>query len=349
MSGEKTEEPTQKRLDDARRRGDVARSRELVSFASLAAAVVALAATADSVTSRLLRLVERSVSRLGSRELPSPASVLVEAASEMLRIVGPVLLAMAVVSAIVAFLDVGPVFAPSRLLPKPERLDPVNGAKQLFGKERRLEFAKSLVALVALVSVASLVLFELLPSLPRLAGLSPERGLSVAGSALATLLRRFLVALAALAAVDFFLSRKQFLEGLRMSKDEVKREYKEADGDPHQKAARARMHREILEHSVLEGVRSADVLVVNPTHLAIALKFDADSDQNAPMVVGKGEDDLARAMIDAAREAGVPVMRDIPLARTLYELELGDEIPEELFEAVAAVLRAAWAERDEAS
>ncbi|MCA9615995.1 MAG: EscU/YscU/HrcU family type III secretion system export apparatus switch protein, partial [Myxococcales bacterium] len=106
------------------------------------------------------------------------------------------------------------------------------------------------------------------------------------------------------------------------------------------------LHREILEHDAVEQVRSADVLVVNPTHLAIALKYDADANE-APEVLARGQDGLAQRMIEAARQAGVPIFRDVPLAHALHELEVGEEIPERLYDAVAAVLQAAWSEREE--
>lgn len=346
MSGERTEEPTPKKLDEARAKGDVARSRDLVSFASLAVALVLCAGTAETATGRLLALLRATIVGVGARSLPSPAELLLRAVTTVAILVVPIVLGMMVVGTLVSLLDSGPVFAPGRLMPKLERLDPVNGAKQLFGKERLVELGKSLFALVALTVVATIFLRELVPELPRLVRHSPADVLSVSGTVVGTLVRRILVVLAALAVIDVFLSRRQFLAGMRMTKDEVKREYKEADGDPHQKAERSRLHREVLEHAVLENVRRADVLVVNPTHLAVALRFDEASEQAAPEVVGKGEDSLAQKMIEVARESGVPVMRDIPLARSLYELDLGDEIPEELFEAVAAVLRAAWDERE---
>jgi len=347
MTGERTEEPTPKRKDDARRKGDVARSRDLVSFVSLAAGFAVASSTANAAVGRLVGLVRGSVVQIGSDHLPDPSRVLITAAASIVAIVGPVLTAMLVAGTVVSYLDSGPVLSLGRVLPKLERIDPSKGVAQLFGKDRFVEIAKSLVVLVVLSAVATVVIRDLAFVLPRLASGDVGDVFGASGRVVVRLVSRVLVVLAGLAVFDFFLSRRQFLAGLRMTKDEVKREYKEADGDPHQKGERARMHREILEHSVLENVRRADVVVVNPTHLAVALRFDEESEQVAPEVIGKGEDELAQKMIEVAREAGVPVLRDIPLARSLYELHLGDEIPEELFEAVAAVLRAAWAEREQ--
>lgn len=135
-----------------------------------------------------------------------------------------------------------------------------------------------------------------------------------------------------------------------MTTEEVKREHREAEGEPQAKRERQRVHREIVEHGILEEVRRADVLVVNPTHVAVALRYEEEEGEGedaAPEILAKGQDHLAKRMIEAAREAGVPVMRDVPLARSLFELEVGVEIPETLYEAAAAVLSAAWREREE--
>jgi len=134
-----------------------------------------------------------------------------------------------------------------------------------------------------------------------------------------------------------------------MSLDEVRREHREAEGEPQAKRERQRLHRAIAEHGLLEEVRRADVLVVNPTHLAVAVRYDAAAAERGedpiPEVIAKGQDGLARRMIEAARAAGVPVLRDVPLARGLFEIEVGEVVPEDLYEAVAAVLHAAWDER----
>jgi flagellar biosynthesis protein FlhB len=165
------------------------------------------------------------------------------------------------------------------------------------------------------------------------------------GSLVATLMIRVGSAMAGIAVLDVIYQRWRYRRDQRMTKEEVKREHKEAEGDPHQKRERERLHREILAHDTLEAVRRADVLVVNPTHLAVALRYDEEGELDAPEIVAKGGEELAARMIRAAEEANVPVMRDVPLARALFELEVGDEIPEPLYEAVAILLHAAWAER----
>jgi flagellar biosynthesis protein FlhB len=127
-----------------------------------------------------------------------------------------------------------------------------------------------------------------------------------------------------------------------MTKAEVRREYKEAEGDPQLKAARARAYGELVAQATIAGVKNASVVVVNPTHLACALRYDEKDGDEAPVVLASGEGDLAARIVRAAEEAGVPVVRDVPLARALLELEVGAAIPEALYEAVAEILREIW-------
>jgi flagellar biosynthesis protein FlhB len=129
-----------------------------------------------------------------------------------------------------------------------------------------------------------------------------------------------------------------------MSKADVKREHKESEGDPQQKAARERAHHEMLASVAIANVRQASVVIVNPTHIACALRYDEEGGDEAPTLVASGRGELARRIIEAAAQYGVPVLRDVPLARALVELEIGDEIPPELYEAVAEILREAWGE-----
>ena len=149
----------------------------------------------------------------------------------------------------------------------------------------------------------------------------------------------------AVGGLDILVTRRTWLKRLRMTKDEVKREHKESEGDPQIKAARERAHHEMLASATVGRVKEASVVVVNPTHLACALRYDAERrEDDAPLVLAVGEGDLARRIVEAANAYGVPVLRDVPLAHALVELSPGDRIPEELYEAVAEILREAWAQ-----
>jgi flagellar biosynthesis protein FlhB len=146
----------------------------------------------------------------------------------------------------------------------------------------------------------------------------------------------------ALGLVDLLVTRTSWKKKLMMSKDDIKREHKESEGDPETKAARERARHEMLASAAIGNVKTASVVVVNPTHIACALRYDEKEGDEAPVVVASGEGDMAQRIMQAARDYGVPILRDVPLARALHELEIGDQIPEALYEAVAAILREAW-------
>ena len=341
---EKTEEATPKRQREARAKGQVARSRDLVGALLLLAAALALGATAPGWVEQLRGLVALVLSAIAS---PRPASLLPLLGAAMqtgLSASAPVLAATVAAAVLGTLAQTGPVFASEAIGFDLARLDPVEGARRLVSLRGLVELLRGLVKLAVVGVVAYLTLRDALHGLGGLVGRGAEAALEGAASLGRTLLVRVGAATFALGLLDLLYQRWQLAKDQRMSKDEVKREHKDAEGDPHAKQERERVRREVAQHDLLESVRSATVLVVNPTHLAVALRFEEDGDQAAPEVVGKGQDELARRMIRAAEEAGVPVLRDVPLARGLFELEVGDEIPERLYDAVAAVLRAAWAE-----
>lgn len=344
MASEKTEEPTPKKLRDARKKGEVPKSRDLQSafvLLAIAGAMVATGANAQRLLEDAVRLSIRSVEEdvPGPRALEAIASLGAQAAM-------PLLLTALVVGTAIGFLQVGGLLTVEPLQPKLERLDPIRGFKNLFSQKQLIELLKALIK----VGIVAYVAWGVLESAIRgVAGLPARDAAAASGAASAlitSLLFRVGGASLALGALDLLYQRWRHRQDQKMTKDEVKREYKDAEGDPLAKQSRERLHREILEHDAIEQVRHADVLVVNPTHLAIALRYDAD-ENDAPAVLARGQDGLARRMIEAARQAGVPVFRDVPLAHALHELAIGEEIPERLFEAVATVLQAAWMERDE--
>jgi flagellar biosynthesis protein FlhB len=181
----------------------------------------------------------------------------------------------------------------------------------------------------------------LLAGLAGLAGASPARILVTIGALAERLALRVALVALAIGVGDYLLARHRHLRGLRMTRDEVKRETKESEGDPSHRAERQRLHRELSEQRMVAEVRKADVVVVNPDHIAVALRYDRDGD-GAPVVVARGERLLAERIKAAAREAGVPIFRDVTLARSLRDLAEGQEIPAALYEAVAEILRVVY-------
>jgi flagellar biosynthesis protein FlhB len=345
VSGEKTEQPTEKKLRDARREGRVAKSREAVSAVVVLATAGALAFSGESALAALREAFALSLGAIDGTRPAGPGVVLEATLSLGLRAVAPVLAAATTAGALAGFLQVGPLLAFDAIEPRLSRIDPVAGAGNLFQRRRLVELGKAAVVVGIVGTTAWLTLRGELRGVLALTGRGAEPALRGAGELVVALLLRVGGAMAALAVLDVLYQRWQFLADQRMTKDEVKREHKESDGDPHTKGERERLRRELLEHGILERVRSADVLVVNPTHLAVALRYEEDGDDALPEVLARGSDELAQRMIRAAEEAGVPVLRDVPLARALHALEDGESIPESLFEAVAAVLHVAWEQR----
>lgn len=346
MASEKTEEATPKKLRDARKKGEVPKSRDLQNAFVLLAVAGALVGTGQSARRSLedairlsIRSIEENVS--GPRALEAVAALGMEAAL-------PLLLAALVTGTAIGFLQVGGLLTFEPIQPKLERLDPIRGLKNLFSQKQLIELLKALLKIFIIGYVAYGVLEDAIRGVVGLPARDAAAAIDATGSVVSSLLFRVGGAALAIGTLDVLYQRWRHRQDQKMTKEEVKREYKDAEGDPHAKQSRERLHREIVEHDAVEQVRNADVLVVNPTHLAVALKYDAD-ENDAPEVLARGQDGLAQRMIQAAREEGVPVFRDVPLAHALHELEVGEEIPDRLFEAVAAVLQAAWAEREEES
>jgi FlhB-like protein len=230
--------------------------------------------------------------------------------------------------------------APSRLAPSFARLDPFDGVKRLFSLERFLGVIRALL----LAGFVGYFTYRTLGA--HVADVAFGTGEFSSAGILARGLGKNVAWAAAclglgLAGLDYLVVHRGFIRRNRMSKDEIKREYRESEGDPHVKAARRRAHQEALVGATVNSVKSATVLIVNPTHLATALRYDEEQDQ-APVIVAQGEGELARRMIDAARAYGIPCVRDVPIARALRDLEIGDEIPEALYEAVAEIIRHVW-------
>jgi type III secretion YscU/HrpY family protein len=346
MSDEKTEEPTAKKLREARKRGEVWKSRQLTTAGMLLAMAAVLWATGESALARLETSWGLAIAGIDGGAAGA-IRALTASASIMLSIVLPILVVAVVVAVLTQVLQTGPLFTTEPLSPKLERLDPIAGIKRIFSQKNFVELIKSSFIVLVVSIVVILTLEGSLRGVIGLVGRDAMAALAAAGVLVTRLFVRVGAVMVAIAIMDVLYQRWRYQKDQRMTKDQVKREHKEAEGDPHLKRERDRTHREIVTHGVLESVREADVLVVNPTHLAVALRYDAEGELDAPEVVAKGQEDLARRMIQAAEAAGVPIMRDMPLARALFELEVGVEIPERLYEAVAVILRAAWAERDE--
>ncbi len=333
---DKTETPTPRRLRQARQRGDTPLSSALLkSLSFLAAWAVVPWAFLGLLTHATEQL--NAAIRLAAAPTPEVTLTAAPLAFDILSLAAPLLLVATVVALGAGLVQTQGLFTVGPLSGGLGRLNPLTGLPRLFRPDQLLSVLRALLFATVVAVFGTRLVSSNLPSISATAG-----QLDSARTLAADLVRRLgwtaaLLGLG-LGLLDYALTYRAFLVRNRMTKEEVRREHREAEGDPHLIAARRRAHQEMLNQATLLAVRDATVLVANPTHLAVALRY-RDSEDDAPVVLGQGEGELARHMIEAALRYGVPVVHDVPLAHALYELETGTAIPESLYEAVAEILR----------
>ena len=339
---DKTEEATPKRLRKAREEGDSGVSTQAAQAVAFLVAIALAPAAVGALASRSTDLIKSAIARAGDATptMPDPTGF----AMPVVLLVVPMLLAAGAASAVVQLVQTGGFVASKRLTPKLERLDVFEGFKNLFSSVRAIAVVRALLAGSIVAWLAYRGMRAHAADVAHVAGQLGFVGV-LAGEIARQSCRDAALFGLAVGAVDLLVTRRSWMKRLRMSKDEVKREYKESEGDPQMKAARERAHHEMLASAAVANVKQATVIVVNPTHIACALRYDEEEGDDAPLVLAVGEGDLAKRIVEAARAYGVPVLRDVPLARALVELEPGERIPEELYEAVAEILREAWGEQ----
>ena len=339
-AGEKTEKATPKKRDDARKKGSVARSADANGAAVLLTALGMLAAVAPFMYGRL----EASM-RHGLTLISTPSVVSHDGLSELFKdlgitvalVVGPIAGACLLAGVAISLLQVKWKPSAQALKPDPKRINPLSGAKNLFGKRAIFETFKN-IAKVAVVG--TVVLMAILPNLQELAALVGMQPIQLVGELSRQVLAIGLKATAAyvvIAAIDYAWQFHTHEKQLKMSKEDVKQEMKNQSVSAEIKSQQRRLQMSAARARMMADVPEADVVVTNPTHSAVALKYSADA--SAPVVVAKGKDILAAKIRAIAAEHGVPVVPDPPLARSLHaSVEVGREIPEELFQAVAQLL-----------
>ena len=332
--GDKTEEATPHRLEEARRKGQIAFSRDMGGGVVLLAVYGAMAIGASTWLGELAAYLRTALASASAATSPTVALGL--ALHATLRASLVVVLPAVAAAVLVGALQTNFLLSFEAVRFDPERLAP--SLKRVVSGASLVEMAKGLIKVTLVGAVAWVTVAGLGRVLGNLAGAAPARVLAVTGAVAKTLGFRLAMVALALGIADLLWQRWKHQKSLRMTRDEVKREYKESEGDPHHKAERGRLHRELMEQRMVADVRKADFVIVNPDHIAIALRYDRDRD-GAPVVVAKGERLLAEKIKEVAREAGVPIFRDVTLARSLRDVTEGDEIPEALYEAVAEIVR----------
>ena len=338
---DKPHEASARKIEEARKKGDTPSSRELVTFASLAA----IAAAVPVLGPGAARSLGSSLAPLWDRADAVPIGTGADAVALMGHLGGAALAALLPVMALLAAAGVaagaaqGARPAAKRVTPDPSRLSPAKGLKRLFGPQGLMEFAKAVLKIGVFGAILAAATWPGVPPLVALVSAPPDAGTG----ALLRLLGRMTALLAALAGVlaiaDVAWTRHSWRRKLRMSDEEMRQEMKGAEGDPIVKSRRMSLRRERARHSMMNAVDSAAFVVANPTHVAVALRYDRARDP-APVVVAKGRDHVALRIRARAEAAGVKVIEDRPLARALEaQVALDQTIPEELFAAVATIVR----------
>ncbi len=338
--GEKTEDPTGKKLSDARRRGKIAKSKDLSGAVDLIAAALVVGLLGTYISNEFADLMTRT---LGSAPVGQTnpfdyiAPSLHQAARSLLVTVGPVMLLMFVVIAISHFLQVGPLFSTESLSPKLNRLNPISGFKRILSIRGLMQTVMSIAKLSVVGTIVVLVIMRNEIKLVRLPLLTPGQATMVTLYVLIEILAWVLMILLIIGVVDYMYQKWQHKKDLRMTKQEVKDEVKSMEGDPELKRRRFRMAQEVAMQRVNTEVPDADVIVTNPTHFSVAIRYK--NEWGAPRVVAKGADEIALRIRMVAMSNGVPIVERPPLARALFwGTKEGDVISEEHYEAVAEIL-----------
>lgn len=346
---EKTEKPTPKKRRKAREDGNVAKSQEFTGAMVLVCVFGALVAWTPTIFAGLADLMRQSIrmsNRVASGESVQITPALEAMVIEALRLISVPLAVAFLAAAFFSYVQIGALFSPKVLLPKLERIDPAAGFKRLFELAKLVELAKNVGKLSVQGAIAYMVLRGQLDDIPRLSRLELFGALQLVAGMVFELVAYLGGGILFFGIIDLVWKRYRHEEKLKMSKKEVEREYKDSEGDPQQKAKRKQMHQEMINDPGVGSVKDADAVVVNPTHVAVALRYDRDQ-ENAPRVLARGRGEVARNIKREARRHRVPVIRNIQLARALVELDVDTTIPDEFFEPVAELLTYVYSLREE--
>ncbi len=337
---DKTEKATPKRRGEAREKGRVARSQEVLNLSVLVAGTISLYLGGNWVFSRLMEFLKKSISNIDKEELTGDIvfGILKRTGVDTLHVTLPIILSILIFGIFGNLIQNKFAITWQSLKPQFNRLNPLTGIKRIFSLSFTNELIKSIVKVIIIGLVIWLILNKEKEIIPVLSDMSIGEILAYFSKVCAKLLLYINITLVFIALFDYVYQKWQYERDLMMSKQEVKDELRQAEGDPAVRSKIRSKQVELAKKRMLSAVRTADVVITNPTHLAIALKYEPKR-MIAPMVVAKGQDYLALKIREIAKEEGVPIVEDKPLAQTLYKAaEVGEYIPVELYQAVAEVL-----------
>ena len=355
--GDKTELPTPKKLQDARKKGDIAKGREFTTTLGSFVVLALLLLAGGWIGGRIATYADQTVTLAATGDFDR---LLVELGREaiwvLVGITAAVAIPLAAVGTLSEMLQTRGLIAPKRLKPNFEKMNPIEGFKRMFGKDGLVELIKTLAKAAAVLGVVWLVMRGVIPQLgnmltPATAPVFHEgagaaaamHDLEITRDVTLRALGWIATIFVGVAFLDLVWTKHSFIKKMMMSRRDIRQEMKQDEGDPHIKGHRRQLHQEWANSGAVMAAGNATALLVNPTHLAIALEYDAEYTP-VPVISARGEGDLAAMMRDAATNAGVPIIRHVPTARQLWARgEVGEIVPEDLFDAVAEVIL--WARR----
>lgn len=340
MSGDKTEEPTEHKLREARKKGQISKSQDVISAAIFLVGFFIIYFTGGHISGKLQEFINICISAvMEGRNSPGVIVKLIEIGLDtMLIVVLPVAAVSFVVALASNYVQVGFLITFEPLKPEIKKLNPIEGLKGMFKLRKLVELIKSTLKLAIVSIIAYYVVMGRLVEIVLTVRTPVTDTIDLIWGLIFDLSVRIGVVFGIIAAADWAYQKWQYKKDMMMSKKEIKDEYKNQEGDPHMKGKRKQLHQEMAMSGAAQETRKADAVIVNPDHIAVAIRYDKDT-MGAPRVIAKGERLWAEKMKEIAKEEGIPILRNVPLAAALNKLEVGEDIPEELYDAVAEILQ----------
>ena len=339
----KTEEATLRKLEDARKKGDVAKSPDVAAAMSLAGATAVLLIGGGyfsrQMAEDMLPFLAEPHAMIGGLQAGAGVEIGMRAVWAVTPFLAALMLAVIVGGVGGNLAQSGFLFTAEKIKPKWSAVSPLSGFKRIFGPDGIVQFIKTFLKLVAIGAVCWWVLKPHTRELENLAAMSPAMILPFARDLAGSLMIAALIFLGFTAGADFIWQKFRFAKRMRMTKEETKEDYKQTEGDPHVKGKLRQIRMQRSRQRMMQAVPTATVVVTNPTHYSVALRYEPDQGDGAPICVAKGVDAVALRIRELAKESGVPVVENVPLARALYAaVEVDEVIPREHFEAAAKVI-----------
>jgi flagellar biosynthesis protein FlhB len=336
---DKTEDPTQKRLDDAHAKGDVVKSQEVNTWFIIAGATLILSTFSGSIGGGILAPLRNLIANAG--QLRADGAALLALGNTLgyavLGAIGVPLLMLAIAAIAGNMIQHRLVWSSESLTPKFSKVSPGAGLKRIFGKQAVANFAKGVFKLAALGAVMMAVLWPERHRLESFLMFDPSAILGVTTNLTLQLMGAVVAMLTAVAIADYFFQYRQWFERQKMSLQEIKDEFKQSEGDPHIKAKIRQLRQQRMKKRMMAAVPNASVVITNPTHFSVALSYERG--MSAPICVAKGADNVALKIREVARKHDIPIVENVPLARALYAtVDVDEEIPVEHYQAVAEII-----------